>query len=101
MVTVKRPAQVSVLFEIPRCGNKTINRITERMLSDTPAFRQNIALSVAYEFVMDFLESVGNEMNSLVNRNQELLKSVFDAFKTDEEKFDKFLSENMQNVSSP
>ncbi len=52
----------------------------------------------SYEFLMDFLESVAYEASELVNRNQQLTKSLFETLKKSEQELDQFIIDNMSKV---
>ena len=57
------------------------------------------SLTDAYAFLMDFLETFTKEASELMKRNQKLMRSLFEALKSNEKELDNFISQNFPAVS--
>lgn len=96
-------SKTNTLFFISNIPKQTILyliRLTNMLLAEFPAIRQDKGMMQAYIFLIDFLETVSKESSSMLKQNQKLLRSLLEAAKISEGFLNDFISENKESVSS-
>ncbi len=69
------------------------------LLKEYPDLRTDRLMMEAFMFIIDFLEAVAKETNSVIDINQKLLKKILEAAKISERKIDEVLINNIREVS--
>ena len=81
--------------------SRNVPKLTQMLLTDYPELREDTIMMRSYMFLMDFLEAVTKETQSLLKRNHGLLKMILEASKESESKLDQVISRNSSTLISP
>ena len=80
---------------------RDVPALTQMLLQEYPALRQDTGMMRGYMFALDFLEAVGSETSKLLKKNQRGLKLLFDAMKISEAEVNRVIEDNSKELTSP
>lgn len=80
---------------------RNVPALTQMLLQEYPALRQDTGMMRGYMFTLDFLEAVGSETSKLLKKNQRGLKLLFDAMKVSEAEVNRVIEDNSKELTSP
>ena len=80
---------------------RNVPQLTQMLLTEFPAFRQDDGMMRAYLFVLDFLEAVVAETSALQTKNQAALRELLAAAKTSEAAVDAAIQANTGQLTAP
>ena len=78
---------------------RDVPKLTQMLLNEVPAVRQDNAMMRAYMFLIDFLEAVGKETTAMLKQNQETFRKLLEAAKASEKALDAHIAANTQKVT--
>jgi hypothetical protein len=78
---------------------RNLPKLTEMMLKEFPQFRKDTGMMKAYLFVLDFLEVVVKEVETMQKTNQRALRTLLEAAKVSEQQVDQAIQDNKETVS--
>ena len=81
--------------------SREIPKLTQMLLQEFPAFRQDEGMMRAYLFLLDFLEAVVKETNVLQETNQKALRMLLEAAKVSEQQVDLIIMDNKEQLTKP
>lgn len=77
-----------------------VARLTNQLLGQYPVLKEDQGMMKAYAFLLDFMETVGKELSSIMKENQNILKGLLETTKLgQEEKLNTYISDNAEKVS--
>ena len=74
--------------------------LTQLLLKEYPALRQDSGMMRGYMFLVDFLEAIGRETSNLLKKNQAAMKTLLEAMKVSEAAVDEVI-EHSAVLKSP
>jgi hypothetical protein len=80
--------------------SRKVPTLTQMLLADQPAYRQDQGMMKAYMLILDFLEALGKETQEVLKRNQNSLRILLEATKISEAKIDEVIAENREQLTS-
>ena len=96
--------EVSITVASQRMGwlySRDIPKLTQMLLQEFPAFRQDESMMRAYLFLLDFLEAVVKETNDLQETNQKALRILLEAAKVSEQQVDLVIMDSKEQLTKP
>ena len=80
---------------------RNVPQLTQMLLTEFPAFRQDDGMMRAYMFLLDFLEAVVVETAALQTKNQAVLRGLLEAAKVSEAQVDAAIASNTAQLMAP
>ena len=77
------------------CFQRNVPQLTQMLLTQYPALREDKGMMRAYIFLLDFLEAVSKETGDMLTNNQQMLRTLLEAAKIDDITLAGCLTENM------
>ena len=71
------------------------------MYNETPESKDDQNIQLAYEFLLNFMEATANETQSMVLKNQLLLKKIIEAAKISEKSIDQLFQIESSKAKTP
>lgn len=80
------------------CFQRNVPQLTQMLLAQYPALREDRGMMKAYIFLLDFLEAVSKETGVMLTNNQKTLRILLEAAKVDDATLTGCLIENTERV---
>ena len=81
--------------------SRDIPKLTQMLLQEFPAFRQDESMMRAYLFLLDFLEAIVKETAILQEKNQKALRVLLEAAKVSEQQVDLVIMDSKEQLTKP
>ena len=79
------------------CFQRNVPQLTQMLLTQYPALREDQGMMKAYIFLLDFMEAVSKETGAMLTNNQNTLRILLEAAKLGEETLSGCLRENKES----
>ena len=79
---------------------RQVPKLTQMLLTEYPALRQDNGMMRAYLFLLDFLEAMAKETGNMIEINQKALRLLLEAAKGSENALDECIGANSELVTS-
>ena len=96
--------EIAITVASQRMGwlySRDIPKLTQMLLQEFPAFRQDESMMRAYLFLLDFLEAIVKETNVLQEKNQKALRVLLEAAKISEQQVDLVIMDSKEQLTKP
>jgi small nuclear ribonucleoprotein (snRNP)-like protein len=78
--------------------SRDVPKLTQMMLNEFPALRNDDGMMRSYCFVLDFLEAVVKETSTMLYKNRRTLKLILEAAKISEQEVDRQMNLLLEDV---